>query len=137
MAISSVLQTNSVLESLDISGNKDNSHRLTQSTASSVMTHFSRTIALTETLKHLKMTRMGITDWIIVDHLADALSRNRSLLTLDLSSNRIGQDGGIQLAHALEHNMILAELKLSHCSIQEAGAKGMMKMLTRNTTLRR
>ena len=80
---------------------------------------------------------MGITDWIVVDHLADALSRNKSLLTLDLSTNKIGQDGGIYLAKALEQNKTLTELKLSHCSIQEAGAKGMMKMLGKNQFLKR
>ncbi len=44
--------------------------------------------------------------------LADALASNVSMLSLDLSSNRIGNAGAIALAAALHFNSTLVDLQL-------------------------
>ena len=50
--------------------------------------------------------------------------------------NRIGQDGGRLIFSALEENDTIQKLILSHCSIQDAGAKAFAEALCKNQTLR-
>lgn len=137
IGLSTVLQANTTIKSLNISDNRSNFSTLTQSMLTTVMVHLSKTIAYSTTLRKLVISKLGITDWIVVDYLADALSVNKSLIELDVGRNRIGQDGGIALAKALEKNDCLEILKLSRCGIQEAGAKAFMTMLSVNKSLKR
>jgi Na+-transporting methylmalonyl-CoA/oxaloacetate decarboxylase beta subunit len=49
-----------------------------------------------------------------VEMIADGLSQNNTLLSLDLSSNAFGNVGAIALAEALHKNTSLTELQLSN-----------------------
>lgn len=71
------------------------------------------------------------------DLLANAIEKNKSIVELDLGSNRIGQDGGRYLFMALHSNTTMKVLKLSHCNVQDQGAKAAQNMLLVNTTLKK
>lgn len=53
--------------------------------------------------------------------LHDIKYNNNSVSTIDLCYNRIGQDGVVLLAHALQSNTIVTELNLSGCFIYDIG----------------
>lgn len=69
--------------------------------------------------------------------VANALKRNTTLKYLDLSENRIGDEGAIAISEALKENISLTGLKLASNRISSDGAKAIADMLTVNKSLRR
>jgi hypothetical protein len=77
---------------------------------------------------------------LVGDEAAHVLTRgllgNGTLLTLDLSHNRIGDAGARRLARALAAHPTLAHVDLSHNSIGEAGARALAEAVAANPGLR-
>jgi Ran GTPase-activating protein (RanGAP) involved in mRNA processing and transport len=68
--------------------------------------------------------------------LAEALKRNQTLRTLDISKNGIGSAGAAALADALKMNTTLTTLDISsNYEIGDAGAAALAEALTHNTSL--
>ena len=86
------------------------------------MQQFGNALCTNKTLREISLAKSGITDWVICDFFADNLARNNSLVVLDLSSNKIGKDGGIAFFKAIETHATLLKINLSCCSIQDEGA---------------
>jgi hypothetical protein len=85
IAIWTVLRSNDTLAGIDISNNLSRTYNLTQSIANDVMLHLSGAIAQNQTLKHLNLSKLGITDWCTLDYFAKSLSTCAVLESLDLS----------------------------------------------------
>ncbi|XP_044162704.1 NLR family CARD domain-containing protein 3-like [Acropora millepora] len=69
------------------------------------------------------------------DALAKGLKENSTLTSLDLSHNRIGNDGADALAKGLKENSTLTSLDLSNNRIGNDGADALAKGLKENSTL--
>ncbi|XP_072543503.1 dynein regulatory complex subunit 5 [Salminus brasiliensis] len=69
--------------------------------------------------------------------LAHALSKNTSLLSLNLRLNQVGDEGGQALAQALLKNHILLNLHLGANELTEPTATALSHALVHNSTLRR
>ena len=67
--------------------------------------------------------------------LAKALETNKTLTTLNLWGNEIGPEGAKALAKALETNKILTTLNLGSNKIGDDGVKALVKALETNKTL--
>lgn len=65
-----------------------------------------------------------------LQQLCDALYLNSSLRYLDVSCNKITQDGMVYLADVLKHNSTLEVIDLSFNRIENAGAKYLSETLT-------
>ncbi|KAI4877557.1 hypothetical protein NFI96_028584, partial [Prochilodus magdalenae] len=68
--------------------------------------------------------------------LAHALSKNTSLLSLNLRLNRLGDEGGQALAQALLKNNTLLNLNLAANELTEPTATALSHTLVQNSTLR-
>src|SRR3990167_8793611 len=68
--------------------------------------------------------------------LAKAFRCNASLITLDLSSNKISDVGAKAIAKAFQHNTSLETLDLSGNEIGAGGVEGLIDLLQHNTSLR-
>jgi hypothetical protein len=136
IAIATVLQSNNNILQLDISNNILSTAGLSQSLLNDVMTHWAMAIKVNYGLKILNLSKLGITDHIMVNLLGPAIRENRNLETLNLSSNRITRDGGVALSFALTTHPALNYLKLSCCSIQDEGAFAVAKLLETNTKIK-
>jgi hypothetical protein len=84
IALATVLQSNNVVEILDLSNNLMRTSNLTQSLVSNTMSHFARTLQANYGLKAVYLSKLGITDWIMCDFLAKSIGDNQNLVTLDL-----------------------------------------------------
>ena len=67
--------------------------------------------------------------------LAESLRVNRSLVSLNLTANRIGREGGGELAKALTVNSTLEEIGLDFNEIGDSSALHLAKALRENTSL--
>ncbi|KAJ3413931.1 C-4 sterol methyl oxidase [Chytridiales sp. JEL 0842] len=137
IALSTVLTVHTSLISIDISNNASNTHRLTASGENDVWFHWGRMMSLNESLREVKMAKMGISDWAVKEFLANGVKVNKSIEVLDLSSNRISRDGGVAICQALYKQPVLRSLNLSCNSIQDEGAEAVCVMLLHNKTLER
>jgi Ran GTPase-activating protein (RanGAP) involved in mRNA processing and transport len=136
IAIATVLQSNNNILQLDISNNILSTAGLSQSLLNDVMTHWALAIKVNYGIKILNLSKLGITDYIMVNLLGPAIRENRNLETLNLSSNRITRDGGVALSFALTTHPALNYLKLSCCAIQDEGACALAKLLESNTKIK-
>src|SRR3990167_578971 len=68
--------------------------------------------------------------------LAKAFRHNASLITLDLSSNKITDVGAKAIAKAFKHNTSLKTLDLSGNEIGAGGVEALIDLLQHNTSLR-
>jgi Ran GTPase-activating protein (RanGAP) involved in mRNA processing and transport len=130
-----VLQSNQFLESLDLSDNLSPRNRLSQSLENDVMMHISKMVRLNDTLIELSLSKMGISDWVMVNLLSSAIGQNTCLRTLDLGCNKITRDGSIALSQAMCSQDSIKTLILSSNSIQDEGAEAVSVMLLHNKTL--
>lgn len=91
----------------------------------------------TNCLKALCIAQNGVTG-IGVGHIINALHRNSTITTLDLSSNSIDSKGVILLAgHLREASCILERLILDgNCGVGNDGAKAIALALCGNTSLK-
>ncbi len=61
--------------------------------------------------------------------------RSRTLLTIDLTNNKISGDGGFALSLVLKENTGLKSLKLAMNRFDDQNASLIIKALTKNTSL--
>ena len=86
IALWTVIRNNEYITHFDISNNMPHTSTLTQSLSNDVMIHLSRAITGNATLKHLNLSKSGITDWSTCDLLCHALQTCSELEILDLST---------------------------------------------------
>ena len=67
--------------------------------------------------------------------VASALTANTALLELDVEGNKVGDLGARAFARALQSNRTLTKLNLAKNDITDAGAKALIVALQRNRTL--
>ena len=82
--------------------------------------------------QHSRSTTLSLA--LTVNFLSQALRVNKSLTTLDLSSNFISAEGATSLSRALIVNTCLTTLYLSHNSIRAEGDTPLSQALTVNTS---
>jgi len=85
IALATVLHNNSSLNYIDFSDNFQNTHNLTQSVQNAIMLHVSNMIKYNYSISDLRMKKMCITDWAMVDYLEKTIKVNTNLRILDLS----------------------------------------------------
>lgn len=137
IALATVLQSNNNVLRMDISNNIiPNSHQ-SQSLLTNVAQHISNVLRYNYGVKALFLSKMGFSDWVMCDFFSKAVNENQSLVTLDLSSNRLSRDGAISLFDAIKYHPTLANLKLSCCAAQDQGAIKLAEVLKKNVKLKR
>jgi hypothetical protein len=87
-----------------------------------------------KTLKTLDLTSNNI-EADGARHLAAALERNNTLTALAVGGNNIGDAGALHLAAALGQNVTLTWLDFSGNNIEDAGAAALRAALETNCTL--
>ncbi|KAL7888582.1 hypothetical protein AOLI_G00035560 [Acnodon oligacanthus] len=96
--------------------------------------------AIGKLLNRSRLERLDIYDNQIrgsgAQALAHALSKNTSLLFLNLRLNRLGDEGGQAVAQALQKNGTLQNLNLGANELTEPTATAMSHALVQNSTLR-
>ncbi|TPX31734.1 hypothetical protein SmJEL517_g05005 [Synchytrium microbalum] len=137
IALATVLRNNATITVLDLSDNASPTSSATQSLQNAFTSHWSRTLRVNSTLRELRLRKMGLTDWGVVDDFASAVGANKGLRVLDLSGNKITQDGSCKLFMELRQQPYLRSLFLSSCKIQDQGAEECRKMLMSNTVLKK
>jgi Ran GTPase-activating protein (RanGAP) involved in mRNA processing and transport len=85
------------------------------------------------------LTNLELSDLSVSDtrKLAEALKGNKSLISLNLSGNKIGDVGVLEIARALATNTTLKELNLAKNLVGYVGALEIARALATNTTLQR
>jgi len=132
IALATVLRNNTTLHYIDFSDNFQNTNNLTQSVQNAIMLHISDMIKYNCNVSDLRMKKMCITDWAMVDFLEKTIKLNTVLRVLDLSSNKLTRDGCVALCSALHYHHSLKSLRLSHCTIQDEGANAVKELLLIN-----
>ncbi|XP_022804753.1 NLR family CARD domain-containing protein 3-like [Stylophora pistillata] len=99
-----------------------------------------KTILLTNILRtNTSMTKLDLSLNKICDDgaaaLADCLKEKKSLTDLSLSSNEIGDAGAAALAKCLKENKCLRTLDLDENNISEAGAAALAECVKENSSL--
>lgn len=135
IALATVLHNNSSLNYIDFSDNFQNTHNLTQSVQNAIMLHVSNMIKYNYSISDLRMKKMCITDWAMVDYLEKTIKVNTNLRILDLSSNKLTRDGCVALCSALHYHPSLKSLRLSHCTVQDEGADAVKELLLVNEVI--
>eukprot|EP00049_Salpingoeca_infusionum_P015296 m.295310 g.295310 ORF g.295310 m.295310 type:complete len:467 (+) comp15853_c2_seq7:231-1631(+) len=91
-------------------------------------------LAVNKTLRTLYLRYNGLGDKG-AHVLGTALTKNNTLTTLKLSANEIGDKGAVSLWKSLANNQSLTKLQLRNNQIGPDGAQGLDAMLKNNTTL--
>ena len=82
-------------------------------------------------LHDYKLNRFGLNPTAI-DTIGKILSDNKSIRCVDLSYNRIGDDGVEKLVHHLMSNSTLCHINLCYNEITEVGANHLRKLITKD-----
>ncbi|ORZ27552.1 hypothetical protein BCR44DRAFT_1455572 [Catenaria anguillulae PL171] len=135
IALCTVLHHNRTLRSLDISDNSGGVQHRAPSLHSDFVRHLSHMLAANKSLADLSLAKLGIDDYDMAQHLGPALAAATSLESLDLSSNRIMQDGATVLAATLVSHPSLQTVRLSHNTLTSLGLGSLVRMLKDNTVL--
>ncbi|KAM4706519.1 NACHT, LRR and PYD domains-containing protein 3-like [Discoglossus pictus] len=122
-----VITTNRSLITLDLSGNKLGDSGVKR---------------LCDGLRHpdcalqeLRLDRCDLTS-SCCEHLQDVITTNRSLITLDLSSNKLGDSGVKRLCDGLRHpDYALQELRLDGCDLTSSCCEDLQVVITTNRSL--
>ncbi|XP_041673439.1 dynein regulatory complex subunit 5-like [Cheilinus undulatus] len=97
-------------------------------------------IAVAELLTKSKLQTLTMYDNKIGDHgakaIANSLSKNSTLLSLNLRLNHVGDEGGQAMGKALMKNNTLLHLNLGGNVVTEFTAIALAKMIAQNKTLR-
>jgi hypothetical protein len=104
-ALSNFLSGNSTIRYLDLSGF---SSKLEEGRLGRGFSRALRGIAQNRTLKHLRIRNQNLN--INIGDLANALSENNTLVTLDVSENELSLSNFAYLANSLRHNTTILEL---------------------------
>ena len=88
------------------------------------------------TLRQLNLRHMLTPYYNMAKDVSRMLIVNCSLTSLNISGNRIGDDGVTHLAEALKQNKTLEELDISNCDITDAGVAPLAEALQVNSSLR-
>jgi len=108
-ALHKMLQKNTTLKSLNLSGNRNIKDTGVECISSGISENTSLIV--------LNLRNCGITG-LGAKHLAEMLAHNKSLQSLDIGVNyHIGDGGIVSIAKALESNKTLKELLMPHCGI--------------------
>jgi len=89
-------------------------------------------LANSNMLSHLELSDCHIQE----EDLIVIFEKVQSLSHLDLSFNTISNTSASKLAKALQNNVILEFLSLSHCRLQEIGINSITQTLSTNTSLK-
>ncbi|KAJ3221928.1 hypothetical protein HK099_002961 [Clydaea vesicula] len=151
-AIAEVLEYNSTIKHLDLTGNhcfsggfnlgeslRTNQTLITLNLSKNNLKNyggkeFSEMLMENNTLKTLILKENKLTDDEAV-HLAQGLKHNNTLLVLDLSGNEIGDIGAGELGLGLSQNDGLKELNLSWNHIRPRGTTAFFTNIKENVTL--
>ena len=137
IAFATVLQGNRTVKHFLCSNNFVHSDHVSSTIYDDVVQHMFKMVDYNESLVHLSLSKMAIKDRSIMDLLSLALKANKTLVELDLSSNKIMGDGGCAIAKAVRYHPRLMILNLSHNQIQDDGAIAISEMLLLNNTLKK
>lgn len=143
-ALAVVLRTNTTLQSLDLSGNalhekaiklisqavRRNASLTSLSGVGKSSLYFKALRGTARTLD-LKGAGVGGEDLSI---LCDLLSANTVLTSLDLSTNALGDAGGVAIAGALARNDSMTSLDLSATGLGPPAGKALVEMLQKGQT---
>ncbi|MFM8454725.1 MAG: hypothetical protein ACKOAD_07215 [Gammaproteobacteria bacterium] len=86
-------------------------------------------------LNYLRLNNCFLTPEM-VEALALVLTSNRTIKTLDLSSNQVGEKGLLALENMLKKNKTIKKLNLSCCFLGNKEIKSFVNSLKTNTTLK-
>ncbi len=76
------------------------------------------------------------TDPLAISGLGEALAENKTLVSLHLDGNKLGDTGAAVVAEALKKNATLTYLNMSDASIGDAGALALADALKQNSALK-
>ena len=122
-AISDALMVNRSLQVLDLHGNP----------ISAGVVHIAESLKHNHSLLEINLSNCDISEKEC-EAIGEALMVNRSLQVLDLYDNPISA-GVEHIAESLKHNHSLLEINLSRCDISEKGAKSLAISLKENNSL--
>ena len=126
-ALGEMLKTNTTLKGLNMSGNT--------SLGDTGVKCISEGTFVSTTLILLNLRNCGITA-SGAKYLSQMLSQNRSLQSLDIGANHIGDEGISNIAEALKSNKTLRELLMPYCGItDESKVCTLSEALKTNRTL--
>lgn len=126
-ALHKMLQKNTTLKSLNLSGNKNFKDAGVQCICSGISENANLIVL---NLRNCSITTLG------AKHLAEMLAHNRSLQSLDIGVSYIGDEGIASIAKALESNRTLRELLIPHCGITDGTqVQCLARALETNSTL--
>eukprot|EP01006_Ploeotia_vitrea_P025629 TRINITY_DN58534_c0_g1_i1.p1 TRINITY_DN58534_c0_g1~~TRINITY_DN58534_c0_g1_i1.p1 ORF type:complete len:330 (-),score=148.08 TRINITY_DN58534_c0_g1_i1:80-1069(-) len=97
-------------------------------------TQLAEVVRSTQTLVEVDLSRNKIGNEG-ASALAKALAENESVRTLDLGTNKIGDVGATAIAHALAKNETLWRLHLQRNAVQSFGAEALARALKKNASL--
>ena len=144
LSIAKALQANNSLQMFDISHNK---------LSCSGVVDFSECLKDNRTLQKLRMSWINGNDLLLdsteqfysmckmsfsnteVILISAFLYHNTNLQQLDLSDNRICDDGAVAISECLKNNGTLQELNISHNKVSDNGIVNIGEALQRNTSL--
>eukprot|EP01025_Chloroclados_australasicus_P044158 TRINITY_DN4762_c0_g3_i1.p1 TRINITY_DN4762_c0_g3~~TRINITY_DN4762_c0_g3_i1.p1 ORF type:complete len:228 (-),score=20.18 TRINITY_DN4762_c0_g3_i1:88-771(-) len=89
----------------------------------------SRVLPCCSMLRELSLEALCIGDASVADHLSQALRNCKRLQKLDLSNNKIGDDGAIELTRALTGIQCFEQLELDRNRLTDTGALFMYELL--------
>ena len=92
-------------------------------------------IAMDSVLQEIILTRCRVTAGAKA-FIAEALKKNKTLVTLGLWLNSLGNEGIADIANALTENNTLTSIDLRRNDLNEVGAQSLCKMLKKNFALR-
>jgi Ran GTPase-activating protein (RanGAP) involved in mRNA processing and transport len=110
------LSKNTALESLDLSGNQF---------GDAGVFAIATAVAPNKSLHRLSLARCGFGKMGLTSIAAGCIALNDTLQVLDLQENQIGDDGAIEIAHALQMNSSLVTIGLHKCGIGDRGASSL------------
>ncbi len=67
-----------------------------------------------------------------VKSLCKSLLENKSLMTLHISGNVVGDDGASEIATLLQSNRTLKYISCDDCMISDSGAQALYQIMQRN-----
>ncbi|KAI9183441.1 hypothetical protein H9P43_004359 [Blastocladiella emersonii ATCC 22665] len=135
IALCTVMQSNTSLKSLDIADNAGAAQHRAPSLHGDFVRHLAHMLAVNRKLTELGIAKLNVEDFDVTEHLAPALAAATKLESLDLSSNRIMQDGAEALAQTLVSHPAMQTVRLSHNALGSRGLGALVRTLKDNIWL--
>jgi hypothetical protein len=128
-AVSEFLQTNEVVEHLDLSYNRIGTNR-------AAAEQLAKGLAVNSTVKFLDLSMNAMRDRGGCA-LGSALRYNTGVVELDLKENSIGEKGAMVIADALKENKVLEQLTLDNNPVGPRGGRAIFRAFVTLVFLRR